>query len=83
MPAKLSDDQIAGIRVLRRANPNLPYREISRLFKVSISAVAHVIAYDYRKPVMQAKERTPACPPPQPPDSFIRPIPLSRLMAGR
>lgn len=83
---KLTEDVVASIRRYKRANPKAKYREIGKVFDMSIPTVMRALDVQggyHRKPMMAEPERVKIGPTPQPADSCIRPIPLSRLMAGR
>lgn len=79
LPLSLNDTQRFSIREMRKANPKMRYRAIAKMFGVSVTAVGNIInevGMAPNVPVMRLPAVTP-------PSSFIRPIPLSRLMAGR
>lgn len=80
----LSDADREAIRDMRDRYPRLSQDQIARCFGVSGACIHNVLTY-YRKPVAEAKAAAmpvPACTVQQP-DSILRPIPRSRLMARR
>lgn len=87
----LTEAEKDAIREMRDRFPRMTYREIGVRFKVTPSQVCGIITNRYsapanQKPVMRLKAATKLPPPPctvQQPGSIIRPIPLSRLTAGR
>lgn len=82
---KLTDDVVDSIRRYKRANPRATYDEMGRKFDLSKPSIMRALhaATPYRRPTMKAPAPIKVGPMPQPAGSCIRPIPLSRLMAGR
>jgi hypothetical protein len=83
---KLTEDVVASIRRYKRVNQKATYREMGEVFDLSIPSIMRALGADggyARKPVMVAQKPAQIGPTPQPAGSCIRPIPLSRLMAGR
>lgn len=78
----LNDDQRFAIREMRRVNPTMRYRQIASLFNVTISAVEKTLNANYMARPGHEPKSAPKVPV-EPYSSFIRPIPLHRLMAGR
>jgi hypothetical protein len=81
---KLTDPVIDAIRRYKRASPKATYKEMAQKFGLSIPSIVRALgAGEYRKPLLAEPAPTKARITPQPAGSCIRPIPLSRLMAGR
>jgi hypothetical protein len=86
----LTEVEREKMRALHRANPRMKQKEIAAVFAVTVSCVCQTLSATVEgrrslpKPAPMAKVvmRLPPCSV-QRPDSIIRPIPLSRLMAGR
>jgi hypothetical protein len=86
----LTEAEKDAIREMRDRHPRMTYREIGARFKVNPSQVCGIITQRYRpEATKKPGERSKAAAPPPPsctvqqPGSIIRPIPLSRLTAGR
>lgn len=79
----LTEDEREKIRELKQRKPGLKHRELAAMFGVSGPCICGVLNSKAKpKPAPKVRMLLPPITVQQP-DSIIRPIPLSRLMAGR